>query len=498
MSTEVLHLLLAQRNLSLSGSRDVLLRRLADHDRTANSPALTPALPPRDPTPSTPQFSAESLRSLAVNLAPLLRDVLARDTPPSPQPPLPQPSPAASLIAQSAPTPSFDLGNPSSVATLISSSPVYSSSTSLPSETPSLPKKVEEQIVNDGPLQTISAAGLSSALRHPSIHDSNLKNRVYELIQHSWAPSTKQTYAAGIKQFISFCLAKGIVTPCSPLLPATELTLLYFVGHLSKSVSYSTVKTYLASVSYLHVNFQIPFDMGSMQLLEKSLKGLKRLKGEKLRDRRPITVTELESLHSALRPQFTDCLDNVMLWAAFTLAFFGFLRCSEFTCNSPFDPECHLSRNDIIFHPNILHAEYYDVLIKRSKTDPFRRGCRLTIGSSRNKLCPVRAMKTYLLQSSSGQTPRPLFQFTSGVPLTRVTLTSHLRHLLQGQGLAENLYASHSFRIGAATAAGSAGLPSWLIKTLGRWSSDCYERYIRTPKDVLASVPYKLTASTKH
>ncbi|XP_028415501.1 uncharacterized protein LOC114538532 [Dendronephthya gigantea] len=130
------------------------------------SPALTPALPPRDPTPSTPQFSAESLRSLAVNLAPLLRDVLARDTPPSPQPPLPQPSPAASLIAQSAPTPSFDLGNPSSVATLISSSPVYSSSTSLPSETPSLPKKVEEQIVN-GPKaagQAISPTEDSAAI----------------------------------------------------------------------------------------------------------------------------------------------------------------------------------------------------------------------------------------------------------------------------------------------------------------------------------------------
>jgi hypothetical protein len=287
------------------------------------------------------------------------------------------------------------------------------------------------------------------------------------------------------------------VTPRSPLLPATEITLLYFVGHLSKSVSYATVKTYLASVSYLHVIFQVPFDMGSMQLLEKCLKGLKCLQGEKRRDRRPITVNELEHLHSALRPQFTDSIDNVMLWAAFTLAFFGFLRCSEFTCNSPFDAEYHLSRNDIIFHPNILHAEFYEVVIKRSKTDPFRRGCRLTIGSSHNSLCPVRAMKTYLLQSRSVQTPRPLFEFASGAPLTRNTLTSRLRSLLQSQGLDEKLYASHSFRIGAATAAGSAGLPSWLIKTLGRWTSDCYERYIRTPKEVLVSVPYKLTASTQ-
>ena len=104
-------------------------------------------------------------------------------------------------------------------------------------------------------------------------------------------------------------------------------------------------------------------------------------------------------------------------------------------------------------------------------------------------------MKTYLLQSRSVQTPRPLFEFASGAPLTRNTLTS--RSLLQSQELDEKLYASHSFRFGAATAAGSAGLPSWLIKTLGRWTSDCYERYIRTPKEVLVSVPYKLTASTQ-
>ena len=94
-----------------------------------------------------------------------------------------------------------------------------------------------------------------------------------------------------MKQIILFCLSKGIVTPRSPLLPATEITLLYFMGHLSKTVSYATVKTYMPSISYLHVIFQIPFNMGHMQLPEKCLKGLKRLKGEKLRDRRPITVT---------------------------------------------------------------------------------------------------------------------------------------------------------------------------------------------------------------
>jgi hypothetical protein len=71
-------------------------------------------------------------------------------------------------------------------------------------------------------------------------------------------------------------------------------------------------------------------------------------------------------------------------------------------------------------------------------------------------------MKNYLLQKPSIPESRPLFQFESGAPLARATLTSHLRSLHQQQGLDETLYASHSFRIGAATAAGTFSRTSYL------------------------------------
>ena len=48
-----------------------------------------------------------------------------------------------------------------------------------------------------------------------------------------------------------------------------------------------------------------------------------------------------------------------------------------------------------------------------------------------------------------------------------------LTTLLGRLGLNSSHYAEHSFQIGAATSAAVVGLPSWLIKTLGRWTSDC-------------------------
>ena len=57
-------------------------------------------------------------------------------------------------------------------------------------------------------------------------------------------------------------------------------------------------------------------------------------------------------------------------------------------------------------------------------------------------------------------------------------VTRVIRQLLSQAGLNYMDYASHSFRIGAATTAAAAGLPAWMIKSLGRWSSNAYLSYI--------------------
>ena len=182
-----------------------------------------------------------------------------------------------------------------------------------------------------------------------------------------------------------------------------------------------------------------------------------------------------------------------MFWAAFTLAFFGFLRSSEFTCNGPFDPSVNFTCNDITLLPNSHSPSHMLVHIKQSKTDTFRQGHTLTIAKSSSPICSVMAMKDYLLQAQPTSS-QPLFAFIQPKQwLTRNNLTTELRTVLQQYGLPANNFYSHSFRIGAATTTAKAGLPPWLIEVLGRWSSDCYKRYIRTPKCTILEVPRLLT-----
>jgi len=67
-----------------------------------------------------------------------------------------------------------------------------------------------------------------------------------------------------------------------------------------------------------------------------------------------------------------------------------------------------------------------------------------------------------------------LFQAGRFAPLSCAAVTRALRQLLQQASIDSLQYSSHSFLIGAATTAAAAGLPVWLIKNLGRWSSNVW------------------------
>ena len=303
------------------------------------------------------------------------------------------------------------------------------------------------------------------------------------------AHNTRKTYSSGVRQFYAFCSSMNII----PKLPVDEDTLINFSVLMARSVQHSTIKNYLSAVKHYHSTHGYELPLADCLRLQLVLRGIKRSQGIHCKIRRPITLQLLNLFYHLLNINSTTNKDALMVRAAMTLAFFGFLRIGELTCNSSFDPRYHLTIRDLTFMPQ--HSpKYLLVRLKVSKTDPFRQGQTIVIGRTHSNLCPISAMLAYLDIRNPLSDTGPLFTYESGSFLTRDKLTKETRLLISKGGLASNEFAGHSFRIGAATTAASANLPPWLIKVLGRWSSDCFERYIKTPPSVLAQVPQKLVS----
>ena len=73
----------------------------------------------------------------------------------------------------------------------------------------------------------------------------------------------------------------------------------------------------------------------------------------------------------------------------------------------------------------------------------------------------------------------PAFRNEKGVAFSVNEISRWIKKLMKAIGESVVGYSSHSLRIGGATALYTAGVDPLVIMMMGRWSSDCYQRYIR-------------------
>ena len=100
---------------------------------------------------------------------------------------------------------------------------------------------------------------------------------------------------------------------------------------------------------------------------------------------------------------------------------------------------------------------------------------------------------TYL--AARGAVPGPLFLFAKGQPLTRTSLIDWLQQIMTSAQILGN-FSSHGFRIGTTTVAACSEIPYHLIQTIGRWSGNAYQLYIRMLADSLAELSQKLASAS--
>ena len=176
------------------------------------------------------------------------------------------------------------------------------------------------------------------------------------------------------------------------------------------------------------------------------------------------------------------------------LCFFGFFRAGEITVptDMSFDAGAHLTFEDVAIDskesPSVM-----EIRLKASKTDPYGKGVNIYVGRTGNALCPILVMLAYF--ALRGDKEGPLFQFHDGRSLTRKRFMQVVCNVLTKAGVDRQVYASHSFRIGAATTAAHCSISNSVIQTLGRWQSSAYLLYIYMPREHLANITSTLSKS---
>ena len=145
---------------------------------------------------------------------------------------------------------------------------------------------------------------------------------------------------------------------------------IYFASYLASTVRHCTFKLSLAAVRNLHLTAGHSDSLKGQLLLHKILRGILHYQGKQRIRRQPVTPQVLSAIRSVLQ-SWLSSRDFSVIWAAFNLTFFAFVRCSEFTYNSvrKFRRLFDLSTDCIAFHPTLACTQRMTVQLKSSKTN---------------------------------------------------------------------------------------------------------------------------------
>lgn len=323
-----------------------------------------------------------------------------------------------------------------------------------------------------------------------------MSHRAAFYLWHGLASSTRKTYSSGQKSFIDFArLHPYLLSEPGKFLPATDKAVVEWICSLGgRGLQPKTIKGYLSAVRSLHVDEGLPFDACESETVRRVIRGIKRYHGERDRSpKQPITIEILQQLSSLAGDR--SIISNASFDAAIKVAWSGFLRCGEFTLDKgeKFSAASNLTRGCVSFVPSFADPTHVRLDLPASKTDPFRKGVSILLARAPpgSTTCPVDALK-HLFTVDPQPLDQPLFSDSDGSALTRVYFVATLKRRLSTLGFDASLFAGHSFRRGAASAAAAVGYSDHEIQLLGRWRSDAFKLYIDVSRDRLLGLSARL------
>ena len=299
----------------------------------------------------------------------------------------------------------------------------------------------------------------------------------------------------GVRAFQAFCHDEMHTTHHRPMDVSAplwaklqeELLAMRFVCALIevRGISVRSASNYWSAVQGWHAR-EHGVKLGGgikFERLPQMLKGLRRVLGD------PERAVRRGIAPQALRRAMDLCLDpndpeHANIRAALATALQGLLRSAEFAVDKGkvWNPKKMVSRADIVE----LTDERVTLMIAPCKNGNHLSGktCALVIGGGGEHIDAVAEIQNMLRVDplAPGQDPKlvPLFRHAGTVePLRTDEVLTITRQLMHSVGENASQFGTHSFRIGGATALFAAGADETVIRTMGRWSSDIHQLYVR-------------------
>lgn len=296
--------------------------------------------------------------------------------------------------------------------------------------------------------------------------------------QMALAVSTKKSYSSYLKSYMSFCIKMNYCP-----VPIDQNNLLRYTAYLAQRLSPQSIPAYLSVIRFLHLDSNMSNPVANNFGLDMLLKGIKRNKGVIIKQALPITPQLLLGIRNLLdlSAPYWACF-----WAACLVGFFAFLRKSNLFYNT--DNDHFLKRDQVV----VNYSGQVVLRLNSTKTIQFKqRTVNLPLPEIINHpLCPVSALRNMfdLCPPQEGSSPVFMFLTPGGAkPLQYNQFIKDLKKLLGRLGRTSG-YSGHSFRRGGASYLLSIGIPGELIKLMGDWHSDAYQKYIDVSLDTRASI----------
>lgn len=296
--------------------------------------------------------------------------------------------------------------------------------------------------------QTLAALSAPTGVGTPL--DITLATQHRAILAAATADNTRRAYRSAVNHFLAW----------GGVLPADEAAIIRYLLTYASTLNPRTLALRVTALSQWHVHQGFP-DPAATPTVRKTLTGIARTHGRPNKKAKALPIEDLERIVTLLDSAGTlkAFRDNALL----QVGFFGAMRRSELVGID-------------VGHLGWTH-EGIEIMLPRSKTDPFREGIVKAIPYGDGPCCPAKALRAWL--NASGITEGPVFRSISkwGVVASTALGAGSVNTVLEDcAGMAGLDYvpdlSSHSLRRGMATSAYRAGADFRDIKKQGGWRHD--------------------------